>query len=129
MTGAPAWTEERTAALGVLIDAKASSAKVAKVMCMSRGAVCGRANRLGWQFGVPRTEAQRLPPFEIMRRPRAARSPCDPADAPITVYCRFDRETYAAISRRAEAEGSSRQSIVRDLVEWGLEAVRHEAAA
>lgn len=135
MSGAPPWPEDRTSRLGELIDNGASASQAARAMGIGRGAVTGRVFRLGWRIGVPRTEAQRTPPFLCIRwgldqpvTPRPPRVRRDPADAPVRVACNFDRETYDIILARANAEGVTRLQIVRELVEWGLEAVQQGAA-
>lgn len=133
MSGAPAWPDDKTEVLGRFIDQGVSITKTARAMRLQRGAVSGRAYRLGWRFGAPRTEAQRVPPYKVIGRqrlPNAKRRPptTNPAERPVYVCCAFDRDTYAEIMLRVRAEGSSRAQIVRELVEWGLEAVRSEAA-
>lgn len=133
MTRAPSWGDDRTSKLGELLDAGASSGQAARALRVGRGAVSGRAHRLGWRLGVPRTEDQRNPPFMCIRRgpivPRKQRPARDPAEAMKGVHCAFDRETYEYIARRAVAQGVTRPQIIRELVEWGIEAADMEGDA
>jgi hypothetical protein len=124
MTGAPNWSDEKTEALGIRIDHGLSAGQAARELRVSRGAVSGRAFRLGWVFGSPRTDEQRLRPATLraLRAPRKPRTRRDPADSPVQLTVAFDRETYDEIISLARSDGCSRVQKIRDLVEWGLEA-------
>jgi hypothetical protein len=129
------WPEDRTEALGRCIDAGLSITKTARALHVARGAVSGRAHRLGWRFGGPRSPEQCVKPFRIIAaganrpapRPRLSRPRAE--DCPVKVTCTFDLDTFAEITRRAGVEAISRPQVIRELVEWGLEVVRAEAAA
>jgi hypothetical protein len=114
------WSPDDVALLGSLIDAGKSAGEVSKIMGLSRCAVIGRAFRAGWRFGQPRAEQVARPP----PAPRNLRPVCDPADAPVSCTTYLDRETYDEVMALARKGNTSRNKIIGELVEWGLEAVR-----
>lgn len=133
MTYHPHWSEEQTRRLGEIIDAGLSSGRAARTLRMPRSAVIGRAARLGWHFGTPRPPEQRIAPFRTLRGERAApkrrRPVMSAADRPRALTCRFDPEAYAEVCRLAKAGRLSKMQVIRELVEWGLEAARAEKVA
>jgi hypothetical protein len=117
------WAEPEIERLGELIDAGLSSRKIARRMHRKDGAIQGKAWRLGWSFGQPRTADQRTATRTADGRRYARKSPS------IKVCITFDDETYAEILSHTKGRTINRVQVIRELVEWGLEAVRHEAAA
>lgn len=113
---------EQVEKLGELIDAGKSASEAARLLGhrYTRNAVLGKAFRMGWNFGTARTEAQRDRVNHIYRPPRGRT--VDYGAPRIRVSAAFDPDVYAEIVERATKEGSSVPSVIRDLVEWGLEA-------
>lgn len=104
-----------------MIDAGLSSGQIARAMRRTRDSVCGQARRMGWKIGEPRRAEQRLPPFRKVAT--SGRRIVAAEDLPVTFTLRLDPDTYAEVVARARAAGRNRIEIIRDLIEWGLEAV------
>lgn len=124
---APPWSDERTRQLGGLINDGLSVGEVAAKMGITCGMASGRAYRLGWGFGHRLSEAQLKPPFKIVQgvpdklmRIKPVKSP---HDVKLGVHARLDQETFGQVGAYAETQGVSMAQAMRELVEWGLEAL------
>ena len=120
------WSDADLKRLGDLIDSGLSSRKIARTLRRPSGTVQGQAWRLGWSFGRPRTEDEKRSPgmraeAESQRRAARADSAAKPGRRKLTIL--FDEDAYADIVTKASKDRLSRAQIVRELVEWGLEAV------
>jgi hypothetical protein len=119
----PLWSKrEQVERLGELIDKGLSASQAAEAMGhrYTRNAVLGKAFRLGWSFGTPRTPEQKA--YATAARKTPQRTPTGYVSAMIHVACAFDPETYAQIVAHATKHGISAPAAIRELVEWGLEA-------
>lgn len=124
---APPWSNERTLQLGRLINKGLSVSEVAAEMAITCGMASGRAHRLGWGFGHRLSEAQLKPPFKIIQgvpdKPTRIKPVKSPHDAKLGVHARLDQETFGQVGAYAETHGVSMAQAMRELVEWGLEAL------
>lgn len=118
----PPWTSAEVQLLAACIDEGLTGSQAARRIKRPRAGVIAKAWRLHWHFGSART-SQEVP----VRLPRQPAPPCQrkvKSGHPLSVT--FDDETYAQIVALSRPH-VSRAQIVRELVEWGLEAVEEAA--
>lgn len=119
MSFAPAWGEERSAQLVAFARAGLSITDSARKLRTTRGAISGKAYRMGLSFRGGTLSPPRPKP-EPADRPRRHRMA--PGDRPIRRTFDLDRETNVEIVDFANRQGVSVSAAIRLLVEWGLEA-------
>jgi hypothetical protein len=119
MSFAPVWGEERSAQLVAFAKAGLSIAASARKLRTTRGAIAGRASRMGLSFkgGAISPPMPKPKPAPRARRPRMA-----PEDRPIRRTFDLDRATNVEVIAFANRQGVSLSAAIRLLVEWGLEA-------
>lgn len=116
------WTPLMDHQLGQNIDAELSTRRIAAAMGLTEGAVAGRAARLGWPIGRPRTMAQ-IERADMLKRVKKLKRPGRGQrvfETKFFVAC--DDEMADAIKERARQHNVTFAEMVRCLIEWGLEA-------
>lgn len=115
------WPVARIEELGLLVDAGFSANQAARRLAVSRNAAIGEARRRGWRFGKVRDPAT----LSISIRSKRLKSPPlnhHPEVQGHNMHCRFDPDTYETVKQLAKRDGVTMAQMIRDLVEWGLEA-------
>lgn len=114
------WSDSKIQLLGEMIDQGWTSPRAARELKITRSAAIARARRLGWRFGVARTDEQRAAPIPKRGRGGVPKRAPDWRPNLKTSDC-FDPETGDQIKAYARAQGCSICQAVRELVEFGLE--------